>query len=85
MWAAIGAAMCVVVATGAWPTTTGAWPMTAGAVRIGAGAAKIGAANGAGCNNGACKAGAANGSAGASKPALAQATEAMIVRATKND
>ena len=89
VWAAIGAAMWVEVATGAWPTSTGAWPTTAGAVRMGAG--RAGACRRGACRRGACRAGAARGrgaargAAGASRPALAEATAAKIVRAIKYD
>ena len=83
VWAAIGAAMWVLVATGACPRRTGAWPTTAGAVRIGAGAKRggCGSANGAGANAGAAN----NGPAGARRPAWALAMAAKMVKATKYD
>lgn len=83
VWAAIGAAMWVLVATGAWPSKTGAWPMTAGACKIGA--CRAGASRGAG-SGGASRAGAAAGRRGAAgaKIALALAPEmaTRTVRAT---
>lgn len=80
--AAIGAAIWVVVATGAWPTTTGAWPTIAGAVKIGAGAKSGGCGAKSGAGSGA---GARSGPAGAKRPACALAMAAKMVRATKYD
>jgi len=69
--------MCVLVATGACPTSTGACPTTAGAVK--SGAWSNGAGRGAGASRGACN----NGAAGANKW-LAEAPEMATntVRAT---
>lgn len=79
----MGAAMWVLVATGAWPTTTGAWPMTAGAVKMGAGARRAGAGRGAWSTGPARGAACRSGAAGANRW-LAEAAEATTstVRAT---